>query len=199
MPVRPQQLPSPPPPGLQPESLLVGRRNFLRGGLAAGVLLAGGSLVYRGFFRHPPPAPGMLTLAAAERDTLSAMAEVYFPGGDDMPSWKDVDVVGFTDRYIAEMAPRLRDLTKLLIRTIDLMAVPGTRELSRFSKLSFAAREEVLDAWEVSKISPRRLGFLSLKLALAMGYFEHDTVRQAMGWYMPCQQIHEDDGMEEWL
>jgi hypothetical protein len=153
------------------------RRLLLKGGLAAGFLVAGGAglALSRGSV-----APGLKRLTTRERDTIAAMAEAWFPARDGVPGAAAVDVAGGVDAYVASLPDLLGRLTKLLVRAIEYGAYPV--ELARFSALPVDGRLACLDAWENSALYARRMGFVSLKLAVGMAYFDDPRVRAAIGW-----------------
>jgi hypothetical protein len=58
---------------------------------------------------------------------------------------------------------------------------PGRGGRRRFSSLSLAQREAVLEGWRSSRLFPRRLVFASLRAILTMGYFAHPAVLRQLG------------------
>lgn len=177
----------------------LGRRRLLVGAAASGLFVAGGGLLWKFGLKSQVPAPGLKALSVADRETIEAIAEVFFPGDDDLPSGRDVKVVEAFDAYVAGLPGQLGMLMRLLVQGIEWGAVLATSRFERFSKLPFEYRREVLDAWESSPIYARRSGFLSLKLAMGMGYYEDDSVRSAIGWYVPCLDPNVEGEGEEWL
>lgn len=177
----------------------LGRRRLLLGAAASGLFVAGGGLLWRLGIHSHVPAPGLLALTAAERNTIEAIAEVFFPGDDNLPSGLDVNVVEGFDAYVASLPGRLGTLMRLLIQGIEWGAVVTSSRFERFSRMPLELREEVLDAWENSSLYARRSGFMSLKLAMGMSYYENDDVRSAIGWYVPCIDPSVEGAGEEWL
>jgi hypothetical protein len=143
------------------------------------------------------PAPGLRVLTPAERATVAALAEVYFPWNGELPAPADVGAADFVDSYIAALPGNLGAWLRMGIRALEWGAMFGSRELSRFSRSSPAARAAILDDWERSSLSLPRAALFSLKMALSMGYFEELRVRQAMGWNSPCRDLKVN--LEEWL
>lgn len=192
--------PGNPSAGNRPGRFRLGRRRLLVGAAASGLFVAGGGLLWKfGGLGSQVPAPGLSALSVADRDTIEAIAEIFFPGEDDLPSGRDVKVVEAFDAYVASLPGQLSMLMRLLIQGIEWGAVLSTSRFERFSRLPFDVRREVLDAWESSEIYARRSGFLSLKLAMGMSYYEDDSVRSAIGWYVPCLDPSVDGAGEEWL
>lgn len=172
-----------------------GRRKLLWGAGLASLGVAGGSVVYRTLWGKRPPATGMQRLTSEEVATVLALAEVYFPKDPTMPSIHALDVAGRFDRYVAGLPGDLGRLTQLLLRSFEWFSVTGSSHLSRFSRLPLDARTRIVDAWEGSTLYPRRMAFLTLKLAVGQAYLDDDAVREAAGWYRVCQTIPR----EEWL
>lgn len=168
------------------------RRRLLQWGLATGVLGLAGRLTYRAVWGRGTVAAGLKVLTEAERDLVVALADVYFPGGDGLPTAREVDVAGFIDRYVAQLPGNLGKLFQLLLRSVDWS---GVGEGGRFSRLPLDARTRVADAWEQSTLDERRSAFLALKLMVGSGYYEDRRVRSALGIVSPCGATQ----VEEWL
>jgi len=193
MPALAERLPEPPP------SPRWTRRRLFQGLAIGGAVttVGGGGLAYAALHRGTPGA-GLRILTEAERTTVAAVAEVYFPATDGMPAPDEVGAIDFVDRFVAEMPPNLSRLIQLAIRTLEWAAIFHGSERARFSKASLATRTAMLDAWDGSTSEIRRGAVFSLKWSLGMGYFEHPHVRQAMGWNAPCSFPSTGTG-QEWL
>lgn len=161
------------------------RRTFLKRFAAGMGLVALGGVAYRVLFARGRPAPGNRTLTAAEMSTAEAAAEAFFPGPPAVPfAAGEIGVARFVDGYIAELPEDRGRLFKLLLRTLEWSTLPTAG--SRFSRLSVEARAAALEAWNASRLYPRRAAYRSLRFACAMGYFEDDRVRAAVGWRLGC-------------
>lgn len=182
-----------------PQKRTLPRRKFLIGAAATGLFMAGGGLAWKLGAKGQAPAAGLLTLSEGERSTVEAIVEVFFPGGGGLPAGSEVGVVEAFDAYVDDLPGNMGTLMKLLVQGIEWGAIFTSSRFERFSKLPLEQREQVISAWENSKIYASRSGFMSLKLALGMGYYESPQVRKAIGWYMPCLDWEEERDGEEWL
>ncbi len=161
------------------------RRTFIKRLIAGLSLVALGGIAYRVLFARGRPAPGNRSLTEEEMKTAEAVAETFFPGPPRVPvSARDADVPAFVDGYVADLPEDRARLFKLLLRTLEWSTLPTHG--SRFTGLPVQERRAVLDGWNASRLYPRRTAYRSLRLACAMGYFENDRVREAVGWRLGC-------------
>ena len=163
-----------------------GRRQLLKGALWTSATVASGGLLYRACFGSGPPGPTLLSLTEAEYLTASAAADAFFPKGEYKISGNEAGVARFLDRYVHEMPRPKRRLFKLLLRSLEYSPAFSIRSLTRFSRLSLPARQEVLARWEGSPVYAQRMGQRALLFACSSGYFECDEVLADMGWGTGC-------------
>ncbi len=161
------------------------RRVFIKR-LAAGFSLAAlGLVAYRILFGKGKPAAGNRVLTAEEMATVEAVAEAFFPGPPQVPvSAAQAQVPRFIDGYVADLPEDRARLFRLLLRGLELSTVASDR--ARFSRITLERRLEILEGWDKSRLYPRRTAYRSLRFACAMGYFENEAVRAAVGWRLGC-------------
>jgi hypothetical protein len=94
-------------------------------------------------------------------------------------------VLDHVDRFFALIAPRTRVLMRLLFFLVEhatiVFPAPGWNGIRRFTALSPAQREAVLDGWGRSRSAARRTIFQSLRAILTMAYFNSPAVLRAIG------------------
>lgn len=135
---------------------------------------------------YPVPAVPGRVLARRELGLLTAAADAVFPpGGAITASGSDADVAERTDIWIAEVAPLMRSLMRLLFFLVEhatlFFPAPGRGGFRRFSSLDAEQREAVLRGWAESSLPPRRLVFQSLRAVLSMSYLADPSVLRELG------------------
>lgn len=130
---------------------------------------------------YPPPRHRLARLAPRDAAFVESAAEAMFPSGGAIPlSGIDADLPGFVDRYLDVLHPGKRTLIRLLLLLFEqatlVFPAPGTGGFRRFSRLTPAQREAVLEAWSSSDIFLRRIVFSALRAVLTMGYLGHPVV-----------------------
>jgi hypothetical protein len=102
-----------------------------------------------------------------------------------VPSTDDVDVAGFIDGFVANMAsPLRRDLLRLL-GFVEHVAPLMTKQAARFSKLGAAAQDRVLSSLEASDHDLLRGAFAALKSLVFMGYYRDARTWKIIGYAGP--------------
>ena len=152
-------------------------------GVGAVIALLAARRVWGGY---PQPAAPPRALARRELALLTAAADgVFPPGGAIAASGSDADVAERTDIWIAEVAPMMRTLMRLLFFLMEhatlIFPAPGRGGFRRFSSLDAEQREAVLRAWAESSLPPRRLVFHSLRAVLGMSYLADPSVLRDLG------------------
>ena len=161
------------------------RRTFIKRLIAGFSLVALGGVAYRLLFGAGRPAPGNKSLTARETRTAEAVAEAFFPGPPTVPvSARDAELPRFADQYVADLPEDRARLFKLLLRTLEWSTL--TTHGSLFSRLPLSSRIDAMESWNTSHLYPRRMAYRSLRFAFAMGYFENERVREAVGWRLGC-------------
>lgn len=141
------------------------RRSFL--GLSAGglAMLSLGA-VGLSLRPHDPisTATPPQTLTERQYSTLTHVADRLCPGGEGLPSARDLQLTDHLDQALAEFHP---GLTKELTMLLDLLENPvvGLLLHGRSTPFSTSSAEEQLDtlmAWKTHKLKTLRLGFKAL-------------------------------------
>jgi len=183
------------PPDARPPSST--RRRFVVGALAVtGLGLSGLGAVAFGLLRRSAPRAGLRMLSESDARAVEAMAAAWFPARDGLPDASTIGIAAHVDGYLAGLPEQLGRATVALVRAIEWASVGGSWRLSRFTSLDSDTRLELLDAWEGSSLYARRMGFLPLKLAIGMAYFDDAGVRSAIG-FSACPAP--SSAVEEWL
>lgn len=157
---------------------------------AAGLALVGLALAIWALVRlalgYGARDPAYRQLSAREQAFLRAAADAVFPPGGPIPiSGTQAGALGHVDRFLGGIAPRSRVLVRLLFFLVEhatlVFPAPGRGGIRRFSGLSLAQRQAVLDAWGRSRHAARRTVFQSLRAILTMAYFASPAVLRAIG------------------
>ncbi len=174
--------PAPPPPLLTAKPT---RRNLLQAAGIGGLVLLGGTWVWRTVGNFGPPAPGLQVFDPQEFANLKKVCEAFFPGKPDWPyAAAEVQTAEFVDSYVGGLYPDVQLLFRVLVRTLNVSPIPNRGR--SFYWLSLAARKEVLEEWRTSNLRVRRAGYQSISFAVKLGYYEDDRVRAAAGFTPGC-------------
>ncbi|MCB9793778.1 MAG: gluconate 2-dehydrogenase subunit 3 family protein [Alphaproteobacteria bacterium] len=162
---------------------LVSRRSLLR----AGVLAAGVGVTAR-FLVLGAAAPGREIVNEHGLEIIEALGELFFPEGNAIgPSWRDVDLASRVDRILSQtLDPTAAEGFRYLLRGLDYASV--VTHSTRFCVATVDQRAAILEAWE-SEL-PTRLGHAALKSVFGMAYFNHPSVREAVGFASRCHGEH---------
>jgi hypothetical protein len=156
--------------------------------LVGGALLVLGSAVAvvrtRGY--ELPAGRKLVALAPWQFLVVEAVARrIAARDRDDAPTPDDVDVAGFIDRYVAEMAAPLRRDLGRMFGYIEHVAPVASGHSSRFTRLSGDAQDEVLRGLESSASDLLRGGFEGVKALVFMGYYRDARTWQILGYEGP--------------
>ena len=160
------------------------RRKFLVGGA---LLLVGSAVALvrtRGY--ELPPDRKLVGLAPWQFLVVEAVARrIAARDNDDAPTPDEVDVAGFIDRYLAEMAaPMRRDLGRMF-GYIEHVAPVASGHASRFTRLDGDAQDDVLRGIESSASDLLRGGFEGVKSLVFMGYYRDARTWTILGYEGP--------------
>jgi hypothetical protein len=145
-----------------------------------------GALAARGLLGYPRPAQPARVLSRAELATVEAVAEALFPkGGAIAASGAEAGVAAYVDRLVAASQPRQRRLMRALLvlvehATLVFPAPGGISGFRRFSSLRAAQREAVIEAWQSSRLFPRRLVFTAVRALCTLGYLADPAVLRSL-------------------
>jgi hypothetical protein len=138
------------------------RRRFL-GWLAAGAAIGGAGIALfrtRGYSVAPEVASKLAVLAPWQYVVIAAF-------GERAVAPEAVDVAGFADGYLVDLAPTDRRDLLAFVAYLEHVAPLGLGLTDRFSRLSPDEQLSVMSALETSSVELLRAGFQGLK-ALAM-------------------------------
>jgi hypothetical protein len=160
------------------------RRKFLVGGA---LLLVGSAVAVvrtRGY--EVPAGRKLVSLSAWQFLVVEAVARrIAARDRDDAPTPDDVDVAGFIDRYVAEMASPLRRDLGRMFAYIEHVAPVGSGHSSRFTRLGAEAQDDVLRGIESSASDLLRGGFEGVKSLVFMGYYRDARTWTILGYEGP--------------
>ena len=139
-------------------------------------------------------------LARRETAFVQAAAEALFPPSEGLPlSGAQADLPSYADGYLADLPARQRGLVRALFALFEqatlIWPAPGRGGFKRFSSLSPEQRMAVLEAWEGSRSSLRRMCLTALKAVLILGYVGHPESLAALGlapWKIDSPQVAAD-------
>ncbi len=118
----------------------------------------------------------MMMLTARERSQLELLASTALPAGRFLPGATPA-TVRRVETFLADLPPAFLSGYRKLIHTLDAQALLQTR--TRFSKLPFGRRVEVLEALENGEAT--RLLLRGLLAPLKLAHFDDPTVYAALG------------------
>ena len=171
-----------------PVKAVLSRRGLMKlgAGVVAAVVVAS-ALGVRSLLKDRPAGTGRAVFDDDEAKTLLAVADAYFPVGNVFKiSAHDVDVVGSVDAYASRLLPRERRLLRVLFRAVELWPRLSLTSTKRFSDLDTAQRQQVLQAFEGSSLSERRLLGTLLRSLVGMPMFDDPRLLAAVGHRHGC-------------
>lgn len=151
----------------------ISRRRLLVWGAAFGALAFAGGLVARVRVGGYTPSPTALRSLEPWQYAFVASAARRIARADreGVVSADEVDVAGFIDGYVSEMAPAVRADLKNLFAYIEHIAPLRSGHLKRFTELTGEAQDDVLKHLEQADETLLRGGFAGLKSLAFMGYY----------------------------
>ena len=171
-----------------------GRRRFVRLGLGGALLLsAGGVLAYQSSGYEVPRsvADGLYALSAKEYRIVEAIASRMLradepgDGEEAYPSPEELGVAASIDVFVARLDAANRADLRRLLHVVEHVMPWGAGFASRFTRLSGAEQDRVLEAMETSPIGLLRGAFNALKALCAMGFFSHPLTWGPLGYDGP--------------
>ncbi len=171
-----------------PVKAVLSRRGILKlgGGVVAAVVVAA-ALGLRTLFADRPPSSQRAVFDDDEARTLVSIADAYFPVGNVFRiSAHDVDIVGAIDEYASRLLPRERRMLRVLLRAVEQWPRLSLTSTARFSDLDTAQRQRVLQAFERSTLSERRLLGTLLRSLIGMPMFSDPRLLAAVGHRHGC-------------
>jgi hypothetical protein len=162
----------------------VKRRTFLRTSVAGGLLLGGAAVVGRhlgGYSLAPEVAARLTALSPKEYLILDAVvARVVAADGPEAPGAQAVSATLHVDRYLGQLDDALRADVRALLHLLEHGA-----GWTRFTHLSPPAQDEVLRAWQTSRLTVRRRGLQALRTLAFFGYWRDDRTWPLLAYSGP--------------
>lgn len=169
------------------------RQLLVRGALAGGAIVVAGFVVRVAQRFGEGAAAGRKVLSAREERTLSALITAMLPGEDSaafdpMPAGDPVFILDYVDDFLAGSDPDVRLLFKSTLHVVEEQAL--LTRFGRFSSLDLATRQAEVRAWELTPTYLKRAAFQSVKMMIAVAYFEQPGPADVVGWYVGCAPPH---------
>lgn len=167
---------------------VISRRSFLRTTLVGGAALTGAAIIGRhlsGYSLDGATASRLRALTPKEYLVLSAVARrVLAADGPGAPTADETEAVLFADAYLARLDEGLRSDVRALLHLVEHSA----SFTARFTHLSASAQDEVLAAWQQSRLAVRRQGFQALRTLCFFGYYRDERTWPLLGYSGPMLQ-----------
>lgn len=167
---------------------VLSRRGLLKlGAGVVGAAVVGAALGARSLWRDRPAAGGRRVFDDDEAAVLVALADAWFPDGNAIGvAAREVDVVAGVDGWAARLLPRERKLMRVLLRAVDQWPRLSMTSSSSFASLDLAGRQQVLRAFENSKLPERRLLATVMRSMIGMPLFDDPRFLRAVGHRYGC-------------
>jgi hypothetical protein len=172
-----------PPPGPS-------RRSFLKRGLFGGALLALGGGAYLAFQpsrRASLPPEGLLVLDADEYAVVAALADRLVPPRAHFPTPDLLRVPFQVDRILVRVDDGAQKELKQLLKLFEsgLAGLLFDGRWRPFTQLSEAEQDNVMRAWQGSRLKLRRTGFQALRTLVLAAYYGNPGAWPAVGYPGP--------------
>lgn len=116
-----------------------------------------------------------------EKIFITVFADTLFPKGGDIPlSGSQAELVRYTSLYLDALPTTQRILCRLLFLFIQLSPLLFGPKRVRFTHLDSKERHQCLKEMSKSSLYFRRIGFLSMRTILTLGYFAHPKVQHCL-------------------
>lgn len=172
------------PESVRPEIRMatLSRRTLVFSALGATAIAAAGGYLALSFER---PAPDLVFLSPAELHLLEALCEVWFPAGVFPIDGIEAGVPRAVDEVVQEILEAVpRAGFRYVLRVLEWGTV--ARWGRRFTELTVDERIVVIDRWSDADVVPRRAAVDAVKAVLAIPYFRHPVIVEAIGWRTGC-------------
>jgi hypothetical protein len=165
---------------------MISRRRFLRTSLLGAAALGLFGVVGRhlsGYGLEEGLKKRLRVLSPKEYLVLSAIADRVLRG-DGAPTAREVDAALFADAYLEQVPQPLVADVRALLHLFEHTA----SATSRFTHLSPERQDEVLAAWQASRLLLRRQGFQALRTLCFMGYYRDPRTWSLLRYSGPMKQ-----------
>jgi hypothetical protein len=164
---------------------MISRRRFLRTSLLGAAVLGLAGVVGRhlsGYSLDESVKKRLRVLGAKEFLVLSAIARRVLAG--DGPGADEVEAALHADAYLREVPEALVSDVRSLLQLFE----HASSATSRFTHLSPAQQDDVLRAWQSSRLALKRQGFQALRTLCFMGYYRDPRTWPMLGYSGPMKQ-----------
>jgi Gluconate 2-dehydrogenase subunit 3 len=160
---------------------MISRRRFLRTSIFGVAALGLAGVVGRhlgGYAVDDGVARRLKVLSPKEYTILAAIARRVLAGG---PSPDELEAALHADAYLANVPEPLTADVRSLLQLFE------HAHLTRFTRLSPEAQDEVLRAWQSSGLALKRQGFQALRTLCFMGYYRDARTWPMLGYTGPMK------------
>jgi hypothetical protein len=160
---------------------MTSRRRFLRTSLLGVAALGLAGVVGRhlgGYALDEGVARRLQVLSPKEYLILASIARRVLAGG---PSPDELEVALHADDYLRKVPEALTADVRSLLHLFE------HAHLTRFTRLSAEAQDEVLRAWQTSGLALKRQGFQALRTLCFMGYYRDARTWPMLGYTGPMK------------
>lgn len=129
--------------------------------------------------------------AALPDPVLNAVIEAVVPsGGSFEEGAADLPVARDVEEFVAGVGPSALGTFRLALRAFEYSPffVPPIR-FRRFSRLTLQERIRVLEAWETSRLMPRRQAIHTLKLLVMTQFYSRRPIEERLGYPYPLDRV----------
>ena len=172
-----------------PEKDGLSRRRFLKRGLFGGLILGmGGVFAYQqsGYELSADKVKSLKILGAKEYLVLQAIsARILASDQEGDAEASELGVVEWIDGYLERQSPWVKKDFLMLLNAIEHTGPIMDFHFSRFTRMSKASQDKVLDNWARSRIGLRKQGFNGLKGLCVMAYYRHPKTWSMLGYDGP--------------
>jgi len=166
----------------------ISRRNVLRYGLGGALILAAGGTGLALQATAPREARGPLqVLDARTYAILAAVADRIAPARDGFPPASELQVAEKIDALLASSDPALGAEMKQVLHLLEnaLAGFVFDGRVRPFTQLPASEQDEVLRAWQHSRLHVRRTAYAALHGLCAAAYYASPAIYARVGYPGP--------------
>jgi hypothetical protein len=165
---------------------MISRRRFLRTSILGAAALGLAGVIGRhlsGYRVDEKVAARLRVLSPKEYLILAAIARRVLAHVDDGPSADEVEAALHADEYLLQVPREIVADVQSLLHLFEHAA----SATSRFTHMEAAQQDEVLRAWQASRLALRRQGFQALRTLCFMGYYRDSRTWPMLGYSGPMK------------